>query len=135
MGGAGGWGATTPCGALGAGVGSAMATGRGAGRGACTLGAGLAGGGVGGAGGGGGAVLGKGGAMNSLSNCAGTMISAARRSNHGAAGLATTATCGAATPVEEHDANLGIASELGQCDLGLLQGPARSNQATILGAV
>ena len=76
MGGAGGWGVVMPVGALGAGVGSAMATGIGAGRGAA-LGAGLGGGG--GAGGGGVTLGGAGGAMNSLSNSAGTITSAALR--------------------------------------------------------
>lgn len=65
-----------PVGALGAGVGSLMATGMGAGRGA-TLGA--ARGGGGGAGGGGVTFGGAGGSMNWLSNSAGTMTSAALR--------------------------------------------------------
>lgn len=70
----------TPVGALGAGVGSLMARGMGAGvgLGACTFGAGLGGVGAGGLGGGG-ATLGAGGAMNSLSNSAGTITSAALR--------------------------------------------------------
>jgi DHA1 family arabinose polymer transporter-like MFS transporter len=80
LGGAGGCGVVTPVGALGAGVGSLMAMGMGAGvgLGACTFGAGLGGVGAGGLGGGG-ATLGAGGAMNSLSNSAGTITSAALR--------------------------------------------------------
>ena len=85
-----------PVGALGAGVGSAMATGMGAGRGA-TLGAGRGGGG--GAGGGGvtlGGDGGAGGAMNSLSNCAGTITSAALR-NRPDCSAQMPATCSATT--------------------------------------
>ena len=64
-----------------------------------------------------------------------TVDRAARRGDHGTLGLAATAAGRTAATVEEHDADACFAREPGQCDLGLLQRPARRDKTTILRTV
>ena len=96
MGGAGGWGVSTPVGALGSGVGSAIAMGRGAGGGVGALvmvrftGAGLGAGG-------GGSTLGTGASMISVRISTGRITSTARRSRPDCMAQST-ATCSSTTP-------------------------------------
>ena len=58
-----------------------------------------------------------------------------RRGDDGATGLAATARQRTAAAVEKRDAHAGFGGQRGQRHLGLLQRPARSDQATVLGAV
>ena len=60
---------------------------------------------------------------------------AARRGDDGALGLAAAAAHRAAAPMEEHQPHAGLPGQPHQVYLGPLQRPARSQQATVLGAV
>ena len=59
----------------------------------------------------------------------------ARRGDHRALGLAAAAADRTAAAVEEADVHAAVVRERGQRDLGLLQRPARRDQAAVLGAI